>query len=585
MTDGPALPASVDRAMIDTAVRREVVETLFRSRPQALVVGAAYAAIFGWMFHGHVSSASLAAWILGMALATAHGLHGWLAFRRARRAPDWDARHFLGVYTRQIWLVGLLIGLSGWMFYLPEAGDARWVVVLLLLSLTTGLIALYGLHLPIYYAWLGLLSAPLALRFLVSGAPGGWVGGALFAFYVLSILQFARRQGRLVQESMRVRHASAALVADLEAATRGLLEANEAKSRFFAAASHDLRQPVQALGYYTELLQPQGGDVQTVDRIRQCVASLDGLLEGVLTLARLDAGKVHKHVFATDLTALVHRMQQLHAGAAVLRGLRLRVRGPAQAWALTDAVLLERVLGNLLANALRYTASGGVLLAVRRRGDHWRVQVTDTGIGIAPEHQARVFDEFVQIGNPQRDASQGVGLGLATVRRLCALLEHALQLRSRPGRGSSFAVDVPACATPHGAAAQPETGVAVPGGLLTGRVLVIEDNPAVRESLQNMLALWGLQCDGCADGDAALALWQPGRYTMVLSDWRLPGAWNGGQLIAALQALPGAASTRFALLTGESEAGIGTLPAGVELLHKPVRPIRLRALLSAVAPV
>ena len=113
----------------------------------------------------------------------------------------------------------------------------------------------------------------------------------------------------------------------------------------------------------------------------------------------------------------------------------------------------------------------------------------------------------------------------------------------------------------------------------------LEQGQTYRMSLQNMLALWGLQYDGCADGDAALALWQPGRYTMVLSDWRLPGAWNGGQLIAALQAQPGAASTRFALLTGESEAGIGTLPAGVELLHKPVRPIRLRALLSAVAPV
>ncbi|MBL8335107.1 MAG: response regulator, partial [Rubrivivax sp.] len=265
--------------------------------------------------------------------------------------------------------------------------------------------------------------------------------------------------------------------------------------------------------------------------------------------------------------------------------LRLRVRAPAEAWALTDAVHLERVLGNLVANALRYTPAGGVLLAVRRRGAQWCVQVWDTGMGIAPESQAAVFDEFVQLGNPQRDVNQGVGLGLATVRRLCALLEHPLALRSRVGRGSVFTISVPACERP----AQTDTGEgagSAPSEPLRGRVLVVEDNADVRESLARMLRHWGLDCQACADGAEALACWQalPAglRFDVVLSDWRLPGDLNGTRVIEALRREPGAEACRFVLITGETEDSIGPVPAGVQVLRKPLRPIRLRALLGTM---
>ncbi len=584
MTDGTSAVAETPSGAVEDSIRREIVVALFRNRPQALVVGGVFTCIYAWMFHGLVAPWALGLWVVGMAIATVHGIQGWLAFRRAVREPDWDSQRHLRNYARQTWLVGFLLGLTGWLFYSPAFGELRWVPVMMLLSFATGLVALLALHLPLYYAWLALLCTPLALRFWVSGAPGGWAGAALFAFFIVGIVPYARRQAKIVQETTRIRHEKAALVTQLEATTRELAQANEAKSRFFAAASHDLRQPVQAIGYYTELLHPVEGDVQTVDRIRQCVASLDGLLEGVLTLARLDAGKVHRHVFAVDLRALAERLRQLHEGAAAARGLQLRVRVPPQAWALTDAVHLERVLGNLLGNALRYTGRGGVLLAVRARGPHWRVQVYDTGIGIAAEAQAAVFDEFVQLGNPQRDVIQGVGLGLATVKRLCALLEHPLNLRSRVGLGSVFSIDVPACPPPPNTPTGDATTV-IASHPLRGRVLVVEDNDDVRDSLAHMLRHWGLDCVACADGAAALAAWvdvhSGQHFDIVLCDWRLPGAFNGIALIHRLREHPAAADCAFILMTGEPQDSLGPLPADVQLLTKPVRPIRLRALLGA----
>ncbi|MBB5203087.1 signal transduction histidine kinase [Inhella inkyongensis] len=577
-------PAKTDAAL-EESIRREIVAALFRNLPHSLVVGVVFTGIFAWMFYGRVDTRELAAWGIGMGVATVHGALCWRAFRRADSQPDWDSRLHLRAYGRQTWLVGFFLGLSGWLFYAPEFGELRWVAVLMLLSFAAGLVALLALHLPLYYAWLALMSVPLALRFAVSGAPGGWAGGALFAFFIVGIVPYAQRQGRIVQETTRIRHTKAELVTQLQRTTQQLAEAHEAKSRFFAAASHDLRQPVQAIRYYAELLQPQGADIHTVDRIRQCVASLDGLLEGVLTLSRLDAGKVHKRVFAVDLVALAERLRQLYEGEAASRGLRLRVRAPTRAWAMSDSVHLERVLGNLLANALRYTPTGGVLLAVRRRGAHWGLQVCDTGIGIAPEFQADVFDEFVQLGPPQHDVNQGVGLGLATVRRLCALLEHPLTLRSRVGHGTVFTLQVPACEPPLESDPD-ERAERAPSALLRGRVLVVEDNLDVRESLARMLERWGLHCETCADASEALLRWRAappdGRFEVVLSDWRLPGVLNGVQLIEALRQEPGAPACCFVLVTGETEDSIDSVPVDVQLLRKPVRPIRLRALLSTV---
>jgi len=207
--------------------------------------------------------------------------------------------------------------------------------------------------------------------------------------------------------------------------------------------------------WYAGLLGRPDTPPEVPQRLRDSIQALASLFDSILGIARLDAGKLQARPQPVQLAGLVGRVVPQFAGQAEARGLQLRWRVPLHAVVLTDAVLLERMLGNLLSNALRYTLRGRVLVGARRRGAHWHLLVLDTGIGIAQADQQRVFDEFVQLGDAQRDAAQGVGLGLPTTRRLADLLGHGLQLQSVPGRGSCFRLVMEADAAATGIAADP----------------------------------------------------------------------------------------------------------------------------------
>ena len=228
--------------------------------------------------------------------------------------------------------------------------------------------------------------------------------------------------------------------------THELAEANRAKSRLLAAASHDLRQPLHALNLLVAQL-PLARDAaereRLTRRIEAAVASINGLFDGLLDISKLEAGVVTAHVAPVALQAVFDGLVVTYADAAQAKGLRLRVR-PSRDWVLSDRALLERVLGNLLANAVRYTTRGGIVLGARRRGSEVRLEVWDSGIGIRPEVQPEIFREFFQVAPQGRLRGEGLGLGLSIVSRLCALLGHPIGLASRPGRGSCFHVSAPA---------------------------------------------------------------------------------------------------------------------------------------------
>ena len=233
-----------------------------------------------------------------------------------------------------------------------------------------------------------------------------------------------------------------------------LNEANEAKSRFLAAASHDLRQPVHAMSLQAAALRQvlnQPRQFEMLAGIERCAGALGAMFEALLDLSRMDAGALQPQHQRLDLDALLLRLVDELSPLAQAKGLRLALRvagGAARGTRSThsDPALLEAMLRNLVGNAIKYTSAGLVLVTVRpwRAGTVWRLQVWDTGIGIAPAEQARVFDEFYQVGNPARRREQGLGLGLAIVHRLARLLDHGLSLRSTPGRGSCFELRLPA---------------------------------------------------------------------------------------------------------------------------------------------
>ena len=528
-------------------------------------------------------------WLAGLLLIQM-GLRSTLFHPSQDLQVDELAQQWARYHLRGSALVGIYWGTSLLYFVDGARPEIQFYIALTLGGMGAGALAVLAFYRRMLVFHLVGLIAPFSLWCLVQGDRLHiYVGLGMLLLCGLLIF-YGYAHARTITRMIQLRHENAALVEQLGEQTRQLTLANDAKARFFAAASHDLRQPLQALGYYSDLLNSNAQDANHVQRIRECVDSLDGLLEGVMTISRLDAGKVQSHLEAVDLSTLLQRLVTLYGGIASAKGLSLRARLSTRAgsgnapdgrvWVRTDPLLLERVLGNLLSNALRYTVQGGVLLAARPWGGSVRLQVIDTGIGIPADQQDSIFEEFVQLNNPQRDDTQGVGLGLATVQRLCKLLDHPLALRSQPGRGSAFSLVLPGTAP-----AAPMPLPAVAGAQLQGRVLLVEDNDLVRESLQQTLQGWGLQVQAFAGAPAALQALASQRFDVVLSDWRLPGSVNGLDLLAQCGPLQ-AARCLCVLMTGEPVASLGTMPPGVTLLQKPVRPIRLRALLTAhLSPV
>jgi ABC-type amino acid transport substrate-binding protein/CheY-like chemotaxis protein/anti-sigma regulatory factor (Ser/Thr protein kinase) len=391
--------------------------------------------------------------------------------------------------------------------------------------------------------------------------PDGAVKGAVAAFIDIS---------RLKQTEAALR------IAKIEAE-----RANDAKSRFLAAASHDLRQPLQALGFYLGTLEERlgGGEKALMTPIKVCLGSLRALLDDLLDLGRLDAGVLAPKPGPVSVADLLLRIRAAHGPAAAAKGLRLRMAG-ARPVVEADAVLLERMVGNLVSNAIRYTERGGVLVGCRRGGGKWRIEVWDTGIGIPAGRTAEIFEEFVQLDNPERGREKGAGLGLAIVRRLAGLTGCGIEVRSRPGRGSLFRIVLPGPSMLPGAPAE----VPAAGGRSALRVALIEDDATVRDALACAIGAWGHEVRAASSPDEVMAELGDGAPDLVISDYRLPGGETGLTAVARLRSAFGGGLAAV-ILTGETAPDVVREIAGqgIEIRHKPLDFDELRACLDSYA--
>ncbi len=374
----------------------------------------------------------------------------------------------------------------------------------------------------------------------------------------------------------------------VEARTQALAEANRAKSRFLAAASHDLRQPLHALNMLVAQLRADpapGQRERLTTQVESAVASINGLLDGLLDISKLDAGVVTATRSDFPVQQVLDRVEATFADAARARGLHLRVR-PHAGWARSDPVLLERILDNLVGNALRYTLRGGVLVGCRRRGGALRIGVHDSGIGIAPDKHREIFGEFYQVAPAGALRGEGLGLGLAIVARLGHLLDHPIAMASRPGRGSCFSVTLPLAAPrrqPHARSAP----IAQPHDTLDGaRLLVVDNDDAILESTAGLMRAWGCVVVTAASAASALERLGDVEPGLVIADVHLDGGEDGADLVVRLRAHFGRdvpaimVSGDVSQATRERLAGLG-LP----LLEKPVSPLRLRTLASRLMRV
>ncbi len=538
--------------------------------------------------------------IAGMGL-----LRGWHVNRPAFRSqPKWRRQR---VYRRYMWLLMSFVGSACWFLYVP--GNVPMLAVLMSYLLGNATLIAVRLTGDVVRTSVALCLAvlPTSLRLIAEGLQGPpllammGTGGALMTLTMV-VLSRTQEIGVLRQVEQRRR---------AEAAANTLAALGLAKSRFFAAVSHDLRQPVHAIGLYLAPLQRLAERAQdraalrALDGIDQSWRALDELLSQVLDLTRMDSGVVQAELRPTELAPLLQSLVRQHSAVAEAAGVRIVALVRPDAFALADGLMLGRVVSNLLDNAIKFSPGGGTVLLALRRGDgdaggrdgpHWRLQVRDAGMGIAPAAQARVFEEFVQLHNEARDRRQGLGLGLAIARRLVRLMNGDISLRSALGQGTCMTVTLPRAerlpATPDAGSDAPQDPVSLPGALLPlagppawplptlaiQRVLLVEDDALVAGATRDQLLAWGLQVRQVQT--AAEALEHAAFADAAICDERLPHAASGLELALQLRTL----GLRVLLISGETHAALRASAArhGLPLLIKPVSSARLLSALQAL---
>jgi signal transduction histidine kinase/CheY-like chemotaxis protein len=391
----------------------------------------------------------------------------------------------------------------------------------------------------------------------------------------------ASLQASQINLERRIAKATAELVRKKEEAEH----ANIAKSRFLAAASHDLRQPMHALRLFVGALAERirFDEVKTiVQNAEASVDAMEGLLNALLDISRLDAGVLHPEIKVFPVNTLLTSLLTEFGQQTRDKGLRFTVVR-CSAFARSDPVMLRRILLNLVSNAVRYTEHGGIVVGCRRRGDILRLEVWDSGAGIPAEKHREIFQEFYQLSNPERDRNKGLGLGLAIVDRLAKLLGTRTSVRSQPGRGSVFAVEVPLVLHPPS-----EPDPIVPSyhstvGKLDVFVVVVDDELTILEGMKALLNSWGCRTltASCREEVLAKLAGQRDVPDMIISDYRLPGEDNGIKVIRAIQGQY-SSSIPAVLVSGDTSPDRlkEAQSSGYELLHKPVAPLKLRLLIT-----
>jgi len=576
----------VSTASLDPRVEAERIRALYANVPAAFVAAMTVSLYLVGTAWQHVGHAVALGW-LGLMLALQWPrFAAYFAYRRAPEAVStqrWARRY------------GLFIGLSGaawalspFLFMRPGDPITHAMVMMGMYGLGAGVVP--GLaYLPrVLRGFLLIVFVPLVVQLALLARSDGTEYAVLALATLLFmgvLLGFGRNTARTLEEGLRMRFENLDLLAQLQREKEVAENANRAKSRFFAAASHDLRQPLHALGLYASALHDSATPAQRdiVSNMESSLRSLESLFDELLDISRIDAGVLVPQTVHFPGAPLFEGLRSQFSGEAADKGLSLRVRA-VDVVLLTDRTLLARVLANLISNAVRYTAQGSVLLTCRRRGMQALIQVWDSGCGIPDEEHERVFEEFHQLQNPERDRRKGLGLGLATVRRLCALLDLPLTLRSRVGRGSVFTLHVP---LGEATSVQPARVEPPLLDVLAGRrIVVIDDDLGIRDSMRVLMTQWRCEVWACATAAEALEALGGAIPDLVIADYRLAGGVSGADAVHALQATFGKDLAAL-LITGDTapERIAEARSFGWPVLHKPVRAVQLRASCSALLGV
>ena len=482
-----------------------------------------------------------------------------------------DARERLAVS------LSLANGLAhgGSMLFFPEFTLAeRSILTLLLAGLMTGAVGTTAGHLKTYLAFTLPVIIPLAIAWGMIPVPEGnlliqFGIPFLLLFFGVVLVGLAKEYSAFFVESFRIRNQQTEMNERLQEALDDAVAANEAKTRFLASASHDLRQPIHALSLFTGALMRRKHSAETTEILSHLNTAVDNLasqMNTLLDMSKLDAGIVENHPAPCDLQAYLEQLRLEFSAEAEEKQLHLELVGNRPAYVITDSEHFDRIMRNLLSNALRYTEKGGIRIELAPDGTDWTITVRDTGRGIPKDEQQRIFDEFYQVDNPHRDRSQGLGLGLAIVKRLTSLLGIRIELTSQENVGTAITLRLPKHYYQASSSDLKRPDISLEGV----RILCVDDEIEVRAALEALLKDMGCvvkSAEGTAD---TVALAHDDKPDILIADLRLAHDDDGIKAIHAVREIhPGLPAL---LITGDTAPDRLNLAkeTGITLLHKPV---------------
>ncbi len=578
--------------------RPQVLSAQMLPLHRSLLYASSISVLIAWLTAGALHTITQSRWTWPWAIgATLVLLASLLWQQRLPHPADLTRVHRYARGLRGIALMtGMCWGVMGVLFIDVDQPYAITIVLVMVAGMSSGAVAVYASCWPLALLYCAANIIPVGLTLLMSGQAAAMMLGVAGLLYFYAMAVFAYHVAQSVTRAIELGFENEGLVERLRDQTQRALEArelaegaladaekaNRAKTVFLASASHDLRQPLHAMGLSlsalarADLNPPQQ---RLLVQAQAAALATGDMLATLMDFSKVDAGVVRPQSEPFAVQRLFHKLERELAPVAEEKGLAFRMRDTSLVLH-ADPALVELILRNLLLNAIRYTERGAVLLACRRRELRAVIEVWDTGIGIPPEQHRAIFSEFHQLGNPERDRRKGLGLGLAIVEGLARAMSVDVSLSSVSGRGSVFRLALPVSLQPwqeQALAAQEEPELS---GL---RVLLIDDDETVRGSMSDLLAAWGCWCEAVPSGEEAIRVLDRFEPDVLLSDYRLRSHRTGLEAVHVVRAHLGR-ELPAAIITGDTAAERlrEADASGLALLHKPVPAERLQAVLFSL---
>ncbi|OED37971.1 hypothetical protein AB833_21565 [Chromatiales bacterium (ex Bugula neritina AB1)] len=573
---------------LDHRTAVQAIEFVYSNLLDVSRVQIIYPIVLSYVFWGTQAGWKIFLWSVASILVYVSRMLLTLQYRK--RPPEEDdpwkwGRYFsiTSFFSRLLW------GAAAWLFYQPDAQTELVLLYVLIVGTAAGAIMISAYWMPGYLLYAVPAVTLMILSLFVNGDKNENILAVMLCLFLVMLISVAFKSREQGYASIRLRFENLDLIEKLNVEKERAEDANRAKTRFLAAANHDLRQPVHALSLLSysmksELSSEKG--LELYSQLEQTVSNLNSLLESLLDLSQLEAGALKVVRDDIELPQIAAQLQSEFLSLCRQKNLEFRVR-VMQGRVCTDHTLLLRLLRNLLSNAVRYTPDGGVLLAFRRRADSVSIEIWDTGIGIDDDNKTDVFREFFQVENSTRMPDKGLGLGLAICQKIATLLDLQLSMHSRPGRGTVFRIALPLLLNENRieACGAGDTGTEptdhAEGGIddeytqrLKGlRALVIDDDLIGLGAMSVVLSSFGMETTLAQTADRAMELLDDGAgIDMILSDYQLSEEINGIELIDKIRARPGYQHTPAVIVTGDTAPAVlaRIQSTGIPCLNKPV---------------